>query len=282
MYLKRIIRYGNRIDFEKYHTARYGVKGEKRQKKKKPSREEVRLKNERNAIRKLYRTMVENFTDGDWHVVLTYAEEPEPELAEKNLRLFFDRMRRAYRAAGRELKWIKTTEWKGKRLHHHVVMNDCPGFSALLRKNWPHGGVHPEPLYADQNYEGLAKYLVKETKDTFREDGNPNRQRYSCSRNMKKPEEKVEVVPASDWRKTPSVTKSLEEAGYVLEEDSIEQGTDIFGYPFMRYTLKRIQNGRKRSAKQVHGRRDRGGKIPGPPERSVVENEIKKAETGRA
>lgn len=262
MYLKRVTKFGNRILVEKYHTSRYGKTGEKRQKKQKPTEEAVRTANERHAEKKLYMIMCENFTDRDHHLVLTYSKDclPEVDLSKRYLANFLDRARRAYKAMGLELKWICTTEWERERIHHHLVINNCPDFDAVMRDLWPYGGTHPEALWRDCDYKGLAEYFVKETNRTFRENGNPYKKRYSCSRNLKKPEVTVEVVKANEWRTMPSMPKKLEAAGYVIEEDSIVRDVDIFGFPFLRYEL--IRKGEQRERK-VFKRRAEGKEIPG-------------------
>lgn len=280
MYLKKVTKFGNRIEVEKYHTSRYGHAGEKRRKKQKPSEETVKAANERHAIRKLYQLMCENFTDRDHHIVLTYAKDclPEVELSKAFLKNFLDRARRAYKAMGIELKWIATTEWERERIHHHLVINNCPDFDAVMRDLWPHGGTHPEALWKDCDYKGLAEYFVKETSRTFRKEENPYKKRYSCSRNLKKPEVTVEVIKADEWRKRPTVSKSQEAAGYVLEEDSIVRDVDIFGFPFLRYTMIRKE---KRSEKQVYKRREKREGLYGQGKADGSPGESKKAEAGR-
>ena len=241
MYLKRTTYYRDRIEIYKYHTSRYGVKGEKRTKRAKPTEAAVKAANERNARRKLKGLLIENFEQGDYHVVLTYAPDKRPTLEESRiiLKKFMRDMRAAYKAAGSELKYIITTEWQGKSIHHHVVVNDVQGFSKILSNAWTYGGAHLTPLYPDYDYDGLAEYLVKETSETFREPDCPYRQRWTCSRNLKKPKEEIEVVNANSWREDPTVSKNLQKTGYNIESDSIDSGVDLFGYPYQRYTLKR-------------------------------------------
>lgn len=241
MYLKKTRKYGNRIEIRKYHTSRYGVKGEKRNRRQQPTPEAVARNNEREAERRLERLLVGNFTEDDHFVTLTYRKEDRPgvEKSKEILRKFFRLMRKAYRAAGIELKYIVTTEWNKKNIHHHLVVNDMPHFNRTVSTLWKNGGIHETPMFQGRDYAGLAEYLIKETKETFRDKENPYRQRYACSRNLKKPEETVEIIKASSWREIPQVPKKLQAEGYVLDVDSIEQGIDIFGYPFMEYIMVR-------------------------------------------
>lgn len=239
MYLKKTIIYGNRIETLKYHTSRFGIQGERRHSRQKPTEESVAKANERNAERKLYRLLVGNFDESDWFLTLTYKRElrPDPEGSRKLLRKFMAKMRKAYQAAGQDLKYIITTEWNGKAIHHHIVINDIPGFNKLVSKYWIHGGMNMRPLYQDHDYIGLAEYMIKETRETFRDKENPYRQRYTCSRNLKKPVEKVEIIRSGSWRETPAVPDALRKEGYILDIDSVVTGVDVFGYPYQQYSF---------------------------------------------
>lgn len=261
MYVQRTTRYGNRIEIMKYHTSRYGVKGEKRQPKRKTTAEAVRKNNLRRMRKWLFMLLVENFTAGDHHIVLTYSDEqmPDPEQAKRNLAKFFRQMRRTYRKRGAELRWICTTEISKKgRIHHHVVMNDCEGLSKMLTEFWSYGGKHTTPLYKGGDYQGLADYLVKETKETFDDPDSCFRKRYSCSRNLRKPEVKTEIIKASDWRKWPRLSKKQMAAGYRIDEDSIVTGTDIFGYAYQKYVIEREDSGEESVRKKKN---EKGKKV---------------------
>lgn len=248
MYLKKTTIYGNRIDVRKYHTSRYGVKGEKRNVRQQPTPEAMARNNEKAAKRRLEQLLVCNFTEDDHFLTLTYRKEERPGVEEsrKILGRFLASLRKAFKKLGEELRYIITTEWNGKSIHHHLVVNDAPHFNRLITSRWKHGGIHVTPLFPDQDYAGLADYMVKETSQTFRDEGNPYKQRYTCSRNLKKPVEKVEVIKASSWREIPRVPKKLQAEGYILDIDSVESGTDVFGYPFLAYTMIRRSTQKKR------------------------------------
>ena len=104
---------------------------------------------------------------------------------------------------------------------------------------WGNGGAHLTPLYEDKDYKGLAGYLVKETKKTFRDDDNPYKQRYSCSRNLLRPEPEVKIVHANTWSKDIKVPKSLREQGYYLDRDSVRYWIDWEGYINAEYKFVR-------------------------------------------
>lgn len=246
MYIRRITTYGNRKEVRKYHTFRFQGRGLKRAPREKETSEQAAKRNERQAIRKLKMLMINNFELGDWHVTLTYPQEtrPDGEGARKVLKRFFEKLRRYYRSKGKELRYIMVTEWESTNLHHHVALNDVAGIGKLFRELWP-GGAFFSPLYENQNYDGLAEYFVKETKRSFRNPHSPFRQRYTCSRNLKKPEVERKVIHASEWRETPKVSPKEEALGYVIDPDSIVTGFDNAGFPYQEYTMIRYSDKRQ-------------------------------------
>ena len=236
------------IQIEKSMPGRYGAPGEKREKKKKPTPEDVRRQNERNRWRKIQRLILMNFREGDWHLILKYrpGERPETwEEAKAQLRKFLNRMREAYKKAGIPFRWIAVTE-RGKRgqvLHHHLVIEDIrrDGIDTvrLVKKLWSCGSGFFSALYEDGEYEKLAGYIVKaETKE---EGGWCT---YSRSRNLKAPVKKVEDVPHKRWRDPPVAPK-----GWYVVKDSVYNGTNpVTGHPYQHYTIKKLintRNGRK-------------------------------------
>lgn len=252
MYIEKTTRYGNVIEIEKHHTSKYRKPGEKRRKKEKPTSEAVEANNLKKMKHWLFMLLVCNFVMGDHHVVLTYSDDnlPEQELAKKYLQKFLRQMRNAYKKRDRELKWICTTEIsKRGRIHHHIVMNDCPDFSKLLAEFWPYGGKHLTPMYKDNDYQGLADYLVKSTSDSFDDEGSSFRKRYTCSRNLAKPEVTTRVIGSGEWRKKPRVSEKQKEEGWCIMDRSIVVGSDIFGYPYQKYQMVRMEPKKKRRFK---------------------------------
>lgn len=242
MYIKKTYIYGNRIEIRKYHTPKFGQKGQKRGKRSVPTEESVKKANEKNATMRLYRLIMANFVpEEDMFLTLTYRPETRPDEAgaKEILQKFFRQMRKEYAKHGKDLKYIVTTEYENKAIHHHVIINNVDDFNRIITKCWPYGGKNCEPLYEDYNYMGLAEYMIKETKKTFR-DGNSNfKKRYTPSRNLKKPVEITEVIKAAEWKEFPQVPKKQAAAGYILDRDSVEVGADIFGYPYLTYSFVR-------------------------------------------
>lgn len=236
--------YGNTIEFKKAHTWMWNRKGERRNRSESfsnltPEQIEAKKKkmqrhNELEAIKELDRILQANFTEDDQHVVLTYRDDciPTVEESRKVLNNFLSRTRRFFKKRDCEFKYVIATEWNAKRIHHHIVCNSIPGVNMAkeIMRLWGNGGAHLTPLYEDKNYKGLSEYLVKETKKTFRDDDNPYKQRYSCSRNLLRPEPEVKIVHANTWSKDIKVPKSLRDQGYYLDRDSVRYWIDWEGY----------------------------------------------------
>lgn len=160
---------GGTIEVEKVYSGRYGKRIPVSEKTKQTP-EAVRKVNFRNKVKHLRRLIQNNFTREDYHLVLTYRKEdrPEVEKAKKMLRNFHTRMKRRYQKLGQEYKWICVTEYRTAAIHHHLVINSIKNVDMirLLQECWQSGHINITPIYQDMDVEGLAEYLVKETKDT--------------------------------------------------------------------------------------------------------------------
>ena len=109
------------IERKKYHTYRLGGRKE-RLPNFQPSTEKTQEWNMKRAEKKLYRTIFCNFSRDDLYITLTYKTEPTYEEAKRNISNFMRRLKRRYRKLGKELKYIYTTEYRGKRIHHHLLI----------------------------------------------------------------------------------------------------------------------------------------------------------------
>lgn len=215
-----------------------GVRG----KKVKKTKEEMQEANMRQAARKLAIKINANFKPGDWHLILTYKDpKPDRKQAQKNIGDFLSKLRKEYRKIGFELKYIQVTEYLHKRIHHHLIINHVKSNKKttleITRELWKdHGRRQFVPLYEEGEYKRLAEYMIKETEKTFRDEGNPSKQHYSCSRNliMPKPERRIMTVKKK-WDMNPKPRN-----GYYIEEDSLYNGFDKLGYPYQRYTMVKL------------------------------------------
>lgn len=207
---------------------RPGEHREKRRKKRKPTSDCVQRNNERLAERHLGILLGHNFEDGDYHITLTYAQEPTPEESKKILRNYLDRLRRLYKRNNVVLKWVVVTEYHGHRLHHHLILNRLDWNK--VRDCWKHGSAFIQELYTNGDYRKLAGYLIKETSKTFRET-KIQKQRFRHSKSVAYPVEKVEEVSAAALAKDPKPTP-----GWVLDPDSIYHGQNPYsGAPYLEY-----------------------------------------------
>lgn len=221
---------GNLIS-RRYYYPPIRMPGEKRTRKKNPTRDEVMKINRKNSERELTMKLHHNFGEGDIHAVLTYSgEEPTKEQAKKELQNFIRRLRRDFRKADRTLKWISVTEYQNHRIHHHVVLSKMD--TSRLQELWTAGRVRPVHLDKTGDYRQLASYLIKETDKTFRNPDAFSKQRYSCSRSVVSPVRKVEIVRAKEAEEPKPVK------GYHVLEDSVYQGINpVTGIRYMEYML---------------------------------------------
>lgn len=205
--------------------------------KKTPTREAVEKNNRKQAERKLTILMNANFKKNDMHIVLTYAPQCRPfspEIAKKLLDKFIRKLRAEFKKCEMELKYIHCTEYKGKAIHHHILISSFD--IAIIQKLWPYGRIRPTLIYTN-DLSALAKYFIKETSETFREESSAYKQRYSPSRNLIRPIAKKEKIHAKSWKKEPKPAK-----GYYILFDTLENGTnEITGFDYQYYIMELIE-----------------------------------------
>lgn len=208
------------------------ISGGKRKKKNKPTPESVKEINRKNSERELHILMNHNFNPGDLHITLTYkGNEPSKTRAQKDLRSFIDRLKRFYKRKNQIFKWIVVTEYEHKRIHHHMILPYID--TAELTELWGHGFVKVVHLDISGDYRKLASYLIKETDKTFRDANAVSRQRYRRSKNVIKPDVKVEEVSVKELVRDPKPIK-----GYAIDEDSIYKGVNpVTNVPYMEYVM---------------------------------------------
>lgn len=217
MYYRDTIVAGRTIIRSLKATSRVNTGKQKRAPKQHPTSEAVAKVNFRNAVKILTAKLNHNFKPGDYHIVLTYAgEAPDQQEAKKNLKRFIENMRNYCKKNDIEFKWVVVTEYKHKRIHHHMVMSKVE--LDIINKYWPHGFEYPVLLDDTGNYNKLAEYLLKETKETFKEESSVQKRRYSTSRNVVMPEVKREKVAGREVEKEIKALK-----GYYVDQDTVER-----------------------------------------------------------
>ena len=249
-YIERTTRAGKTIKVERYFTSRYKKQGIKRGDKVKPTKEEQKKVNTRQAERKLRILMNANYGYGDYHVVLDYirvkGEEPRSrEQMRQDINVFLRELRKEYRKAGQELKYIHVMEIgeKGAR-HHHLVINQID--TKVLQQCWykayeGHNRVKVFPLDDSGNYAKLASYFIKYTdKHRTKEDGALQGKRWNCSKNLVRPEPEIKIISNREYFK--AEPKAIE--GYYVDKDSVSSGQhspEYYGYGYLRYTLVKLE-----------------------------------------
>ena len=221
---------GKTIQVVKHHGKKIIHEGQ-RMSKHKPTPEEIQATNERNRIRKLTLLLNANFTEGDHWLTLTYPRYYKPPDNEKIKQVykFLAKLRTQYRRYGTVLKYVLVKEYKSDGIHFHLVLKDTEtvNFLKLIKRCWE-WGTNDKAMYSVE-FSQLAAYIVKEkTKDTGK-----YKQRYSCSRNMIRPQPETELISrANGWRETPTPPK-----GFFIPKALIYNGVDCYGYKIQRYTL---------------------------------------------
>lgn len=241
-YFKTTVKAGATIEVTKSHTKRVGIKN--RKKKEKPTAEEMKKVNEKNAEKTLRLKINANFGVDDLFIGLTYGggEGPTPEQAKKNVKKLIDSLRKGFKKIGEEFKYINVTEYKNKRIHHHLIINHIEGqdVAKMVRRLWKFGRPHFKFLDDTGQYKDLAAYLIKETSKTFKENDGGHKQRYSCSRNLIMPIPRTEIVKrAVKWLPDPKPIK-----GYYIDQDTVYNGVDPFtGREYQHYTMVKLDYG---------------------------------------
>lgn len=234
MYFKKSTKAGKTIEIYKAYTKHEGRK--RATIKREVSKEEIERVNIKNVIAKLTLLMNANFGKGDLHLVLTYFREarPGPDTAKERLKEFLGKMRKEYKKLGAILKFIHVTEYKSKAIHHHILINNIDNANVLkiIRTLWKWGNPKTTPLDGTGQYKKLAEYFIKETQNTFREPGG-QRQRYTPSRNLIRPEAKWKIEKGEKWTKNPKVPR-----GYYLDAETLYNGVNPFtGREYQKYML---------------------------------------------
>lgn len=171
---------GEYIDGEIYPV--FQSAGKRRKKCKPTSAIQERL-NQRNAEKKLTRIVRMNFSEGGVSVTCTYRKGEEPEGAEqaqRDAQNFIKRLKRLYRKAGAELKYIYATECgKSGNWHHHFIVTGGVDRDDI-EDAWGKGYANGKRLKVEEDgLAGLSRYIVKERRFY---------KRWSGSRNLLRPE----------------------------------------------------------------------------------------------
>ncbi|MEE1054396.1 MAG: hypothetical protein U0L36_00990 [Acutalibacteraceae bacterium] len=250
-YVKRITKAGKTVEVEYYYTSRYNKKGGSRSDKVKPTKEQQKKINTRQAERKLRLLINNNFGFGDYHVVLDYIREKgKPDRAKdemkKDIQVFLRECRKLYKKQGLEFKYIHVMEI-GKRgaRHHHLVVNHID--VKVLQQAWykayeGHNRVKVFPLDDTGQYADLAAYFIKYSDAHLKDDKEERLQgkRWAASKNLVKPEPVYEIVTHRSWYRCEPKAKK----GYYIDKKRTEKGItspEYYGYGYFKYTMVQLE-----------------------------------------
>lgn len=195
---------------------RYDTQPQRAQRSKATSKAQAEA-NRQNRVKRLERYIWQNFDLSARFVTFTYSNENEPsrrKTARADFAAAMRQIRKSYKDAGYEIKYIYTTEDKhgDGRIHHHAIINAIPGDVEILRSLWTYGGVDIETLekYGQAAPEDRAIYMLKEKK--------PNgEQGFTCSKNIKPPTVKTEWIDEDCILTAPRGAVVLKEGKEVTE-----------------------------------------------------------------
>lgn len=191
--------------------------------------------------------IAENFDKNDLWVTLNYPARQaiESQKAKADISLLLVNLRRAYKKAGMELKYIYTAgRTKRGMVHFHMVINRFD--TAIIAELWrkiSNGGTHFQHLYTNEygyvDYKKIADYLIKNSQETYYRKDRIHKKRFCASLNLAMPVVEKRIVNAKTWKENPSSIK-----GYLLDKNSIyngygwsDNGTHWEGCRIQRYNL---------------------------------------------
>lgn len=224
----------NAIEVYEYLDGRYGAPGQKREKRKAPSPEVIKKRNQWNKERTARHKLRTYMKVNDYLVTFSYripARPPDMDTAVKDIGKALRYIRKEYQKRGYPLRWLRNIEVGTRGAWHiHMVVNRIPDADIILKDSWEHGAVNFKLLYEMGEFADLAAYITK-TPDT-----NPRlkeaRHRGSNNIPLKEPKKKRLVR----WRKEPQ-----EKKGFYLDKKSYYEGINpVTGYKYRYYTLIRI------------------------------------------
>lgn len=258
-YIRKICVAGKTTEVSKYHSQRWDCKGEKRSEKEKETSVQQEKINQRQASEKLRLSMNTNFKDGDSYLTLDFKKELRPgsikefqEMASDFVTAVKKDLRREHPEMQFKYIYVKEIGPKGAA-HLHMVTNVRD--MEVIRKNWPWGGVHLDPLNTDGQYADLADYFVKYADKTVKTEGKLAGKRWYCSYNLEKPLiVKVVIKRVDTFSEKPTIPKQYGEIWedwtrppkygdirkYYVEGDSVMRGVNELGYGFFSYTLHEL------------------------------------------
>ena len=163
------LRHGDVIDVEEYHDGRYGGPGIEKQKRVRPTEEQMRIVNARNKAKRCRQKLLEYFGEGDIFATWTYEVKnrpPDMEAALKDFQKAMRFVRKEFKKRGYEVFWIRNIE-KGTKgaWHIHLVINEIGDTASIITRAWSKGGTWSVEIrnsrFYDEDFTGLANYMTR-------------------------------------------------------------------------------------------------------------------------
>lgn len=231
------------IEFEEKHTGRYGARGQKRKRKEKPTKEEVKRFNQARREDHVRRLILMNFKKGDWWCTKTYARESRPEDWQEmqgQTQKFFRRLAAWYKKQGVPLKYIYRLQ-KGRNgaAHIHFLINKVPGCDDEIQRLWPFGRVKFEHYAGGyQDAAKVAAYIVTPLAEWEPE----QMKRYVTSRNLAQPVAKERIIHRRTLLdKQGNVKEPKGKKGYYVYKPGVRMGINPYtGWAYRRYAQVKL------------------------------------------
>ena len=155
----------NAIEVYEYLDGRYGARGSPREVKKKPTKEQIKMRNQWNKERKARHKLREWFKPNDYLATLTWRKSDRPGDMKEAIRILAKTLRKIrgeYRKQGVELRYLRNIEVGTKGAWHiHIIVNRIPDADLILKNAWDYGGVNFQLLYEKGEFAELRRTSPK-------------------------------------------------------------------------------------------------------------------------
>lgn len=267
MYTHNIYRFKNSIEHEYKYAGNYGAKGEKRDRRKKATPDQIRKQNQINRENRTRRTMKLNWKTKDLWCCFKYPKGLRPTVDEvlSDRRELLKRLRAAYKSRNIPLKYYSRLEIGAEGgVHFHMLINRIWGAQTdvILTTAWEEtlrkhnrckrteGLVDYKTVYDSGGMKDLSAYMVKEPEEGskeyeqlsfFNESDKKKLLSITSSKNLIRPEPEHHVY--KHW----TMRKLLENGpkqtpGFYIEKESLYQGINPYtGMSYLKYTEVRIK-----------------------------------------
>ena len=141
------------------HRSNKKIKRQKNFRKTKDVQEKINEKRSKDHFRRLVNT---NFGAKAMHVVLGFALEHRPvtrQQVRERTRKFFRKLKEVVEKSGKTLKYVFTTEYSNRSMHHHIIIKGAT--LEQIAELWPWGRPRATQLDRSGQYRKLSDYLLK-------------------------------------------------------------------------------------------------------------------------